>query len=53
MNPLLDLLVLGEGPIRVANGQRAMLPGEIVTVEGVTVEVVSADENGDVVRMWR
>ncbi len=41
----------GFGPIIVANGERTLLPGEVVTVEGVTVEVVAATETTDTVRV--
>jgi M6 family metalloprotease-like protein len=40
----------GSGPIQVMNDRQALLPGESITVEGVTVTVIAADELGDTVR---
>lgn len=41
----------GKGPVRVANERRALQHGESVTVDGVEVRVVAADDEGDTVRV--
>ena len=41
----------GSGPIRVENGQQALIAGESLVVDGVTFEVVASTEEGDVVRV--
>lgn len=44
-------LATGKGPIRVVNGQRALRPGQQVSTEGVTIEVLELTELGDVIRV--
>lgn len=46
-------IATGQGPIRVLNGQQTLVVGESVETDGVRVEVVSADDNGDTVRVTR
>lgn len=41
----------GSGPIRVLNGQQALAPGESLSVEGITIEVVDAGPAGDTVTL--
>jgi len=41
----------GYGTVEVMNGQQALREGESVTVDGVTVTVVSADESSDTIEI--
>lgn len=41
----------GSGPIAALNGQRALSPGESVTLDGVTFEVLAATADGDAIRV--
>ena len=45
--------VRGAGPIRVLNGQRALLAGERLVFEGVVIEVIEASAEGDTLRITR